>query len=317
MGVYTLAELTSIKKELSNLLPADARDRLVRGRLSTTIQRKAESVQLNRFRQKVFLTDAQSVRGSGRVYPYVDEAELLVNYIEMHGYHTAADVIVDLCCGCGHVIIGCPAEVTGVLRFGLDINPRALQFAEINALINESSAVFQLGDIRCGIPAAFHRLQVKNFLFSANMPFGLDPSAFLPISTSSDERGTRLTLATLKGLKDFTEHLVPGRTGRAVVLAYSLQSQAIYDVVEHAYAIFGPERVRWNLLEHERVWRVNGVKQCRNPMPLDNLTLKAESRYDVDEARREEARASYAALVQRLRAHGYTHLSMGILDIRL
>src|SRR5262249_1125773 len=106
-------------------------------------------------------------------------------------------------------------------------------------------------------------------------------------------------------------------SGRAVILAYSLQREGVFDIVQSANAIFGIDRVRWHVLEQERILRINGIKQYPNPMPLDRIVTKAECRFDIEDSRRSEARSAYTWLYQSLTHMGYTHLAMGILDILL
>ncbi len=72
----------------------------------------------------------------------------------------------------------------------------------------------------------------------------------------------------------------------------------------------------WHPLIDEPLWRVNGKKEQPNPMPLENLALKADCRFDVvDPSRRAEIREGYRALVQECAGKGWDHLAYGIIEV--
>jgi hypothetical protein len=293
----------------STRVPAEAR--------SWMAEVDSSQVRVNTFRDKMFATDPESLRAPGRVYPYLDEAECIVRYIEERGYDATAEAFIDLAAGYGPITVGCPLQVRNAIRLGYDICSRAIQYAAFNAAGNESRAEFGLWDIRDGVAPSVPRLDVKNFLFSANMPFLSDPESLRLAADCRGMRSSSLTLATLTALKRFSGGLQDGQTGRAVVLAYALQNEEGCGLVQHAQAVFGADRVRWRVPEDARIYRVNGLKSCPNPMPLTKLPLKAECAYTVDDSQRDRLRLEYQNTVGELYAKGFTTLVMGLLDIQL
>jgi hypothetical protein len=320
-------ELNALLTHLRKMPPPDARDFL-----GQVIAHRRESnprltdpmfrnVRFNELQHKRFLTDESAVRGSLRVFPHPDESEILLKYVKERRYQEETDCLIDLACGCGHTAMACSLPTRGALRVALDVNPRALQYALINRFVNEVDVILGLNNISDGL-LNWVRCDAQRYLFTVNMPFAIDPfpkRALLPIASSSDQRGSKLTLAALRAMKEFAQHLESGRTARACVLAYSLLNEAtdICDIPEQARCMFEPENVHWRLLEDARMWRVNGVKTALNPMPLEQLVQKAECRFDVPDDRRDEARVAYHSLANQLMAEGWTHLAYGILDIEL
>src|SRR4029077_6553198 len=105
---------------------------------------------------------------------------------------------------------------------------------------------------------------------------------------------------------------------RCLVLTYTVGCKAEdrWAVPQRALELFGPERVRWQLLSEERLWRINGKKEQDNPMPLDRLGLKADCRFYVPPgANREEIRAGYRALASERHDFGWDHLAYGVIAI--
>jgi len=277
-------------------------------------------LRINKMEYANVLTDQPSVKGFDRTFPYSDEAQLMIEYVKEKGYHEWADMLIDPACGAGHIAIGCPLKDRHAVRVALDASSRALEFTAINRYCNGTDMMIGLNDVGDGLSQWDHS-EAQRILFMANMPFAPDPCAtngFLPMASSSDERGSKHTLLALRAFKEFAHGLTDGRAARAIVLVYTIFDEAAdrYDLVEQARRLF-PGRVSWEFLNDTKVWRINGVKSFPNPMPLELMAERANCRFDVADSRREHARRSYESLAERLKKEGWSHLACGILDIEL
>src|ERR1700750_1612629 len=80
-----------------DLTPAEARAYAREGYLSPR--------KVSQFNNKIIVTDPETLRAPWRVYPYQDEADLIVKHIQSKNYHHKAQAIIEIGCGVGPVAI--------------------------------------------------------------------------------------------------------------------------------------------------------------------------------------------------------------------
>jgi hypothetical protein len=286
---------------------------------------KAMLVKVNHHRGKYLLTDGLWVDQSIRTFSFTDESDALLSYIERNKIADWAGVVIDPCTGSGNHIIGFTGEPA--VRIAFDISTRGILFTSINMLINGiNSGVVSYHNLTKGFSPLLNRVDLRNSLFIINTPFALAPVDVTLLKTADGgEDGLELTLAAMKLVKDVltTQTIV---NGRAIVLCYSIgNGKDKWKAVEEAKKMFGEDKVRWEILEDRKLWRVNGKKDEPNPMLLsDGLPKKADCKFYIGDKDVERVRQDYVNLARRLSENavellGYevTHLAYGIIDIRI
>jgi len=268
---------------------------------------------VNIFRNSVFITDGPWNIHNGGIFPYSDESELILKYIEDHGIDKIIQGFVDIGCGCGHASI---AYLSKIPRFAFDINPRAGYFVAINSIINQCEVQYRTINIFDGLPAELQKVLRSRILFVVNMPHALSPiQDVLPKTSDGGKTGLEPTEAALKAISPFY-----GSGSIAVVLCYSLGNlkQKKWDIVERAKKLFPEDTILWELLKDTRIWRINGKKEQPNPMILrEGLPKKADCKLYIKDEDRERVRQSYTRLVNLLESEGWDVLGCGILTLRL
>lgn len=266
----------------------------------------------------VFMTDGLWISSSIRVFPFVDESDLVLRACGAKNWTNWATCVIDPATGCGHNLLRYPSK--DVRRYGFDRSARAVTYAAINVAINEfEDTLVGVNDITRGLPLVFGDTEPERVLVLANMPFALVPKPdTISKSTDGGPRGYRLTLDLFDAVDQLAASLSPGSELRCVVLVYTLGmiESDRWVVPERAAKLFGADRVTWSVVDDEKLWRVNGKKEQSNPMSLDRMSLKADCRFYVrDDARRGAVRADYVQLETELRDEGYDHLAYGTLTI--
>lgn len=281
------------------------------------VESDALRVKLHVRGEQVFITDGLWVAPAIRVFPFIDESDLVLRTYKTAGLADWATCVIDPATGCGHNALR--YQTPDVRRYGFDRSPRAISYAAINALVNEAdNTLFAVNDVRTGLPPVFAH-DHERVLVLANMPFVLTPSKNVILRTAEGGRhGFEMIVAMLDAVNALGERLPPGSELRCVSVAYSVGS--VHDdswaVADKAAERFGSAHVNWSLMDGERLWRVNGKKEQPNPMPLSALKRKADCRFYVRrEANRERIRAEYGQLAHELESAGYTHLGYGALTI--
>jgi hypothetical protein len=275
------------------------------------------------------MTDGLWVPPRYRVFPFTDESTRLLEYLA----ETSADggslltwptAIVDLAAGSGHH----PVFLSNIkTRIALDLSIRAQAYCVLNKYLNgqgeDQNFFIGTNDVRRGLPDALIRGLDGQVLFVVNMPFAISPlledgGHALPLSTDGGEAGADLTIAALRAIREAMRSL-PAAAARACVLNYSVgqTEQGPWLVREIAETLFGREQVRFTVLSHETMWRINGKKEQPNPMPISSLSKKAECKYYVTDDRREEIRRGYKEREKQLQHAGWNFLSYGVVDITL
>jgi hypothetical protein len=109
-------------------------------------------VKVNRVGGHIALTDGVWADSRTRAFPFADESTALLALLAQLGWSPWPELTVDLATGCGHNLLGMQAGQT----LGLDINPRALAYAELNRALNELAPAehsFAFNDICSGLPS--------------------------------------------------------------------------------------------------------------------------------------------------------------------
>jgi hypothetical protein len=227
---------------------------------------------------------------------------------------------VDLAGGCGHSALSFDAKA----QYLLDINPRALAYAELNILLNAlDRRRYQcvLNDIRhgiCSLPVD----ETCTVLVVANMPFGPAPrSGDLPLTSYGGQAGMDLQVATFQALKRLRREL-PGQVAlRALVMGVSLgDSQAdSWDLHREAAAHFGVESVRWFSLDNEPLFRIDGRRMLSNPSRVRiGLPALADCRlYNPDPNQRAERKAAFQQLAYEHEARATPDIVYGVVAVAL
>lgn len=294
-------------------IPQDYPHRDLLKRYGLVDNRGRTCYRINVLGNRIFITDGPWRCHEGGVFPWSDESELILKYINSHGLSTKTYGIVDPSCGCGHT----PIAYDGAgPRFAFDINPRAGRFLKINSFLNECEVNYMQNDISSGFPPEFRRKLQHRRLFATNMPHALSPLPdALPPASDGGLTGLKWTLAALRAFRDFL-----GSGGIAVVLCYSLgdYSESVWDILEQAHELFPPQRVKWELLHGVHIWRISGKKEQPNPMVLtEGLPKKADCKLYIREEQREQVRQGYVELASTLEKMGWYVLGCGILEVKL
>ncbi|RPH39441.1 MAG: hypothetical protein EHM87_24085 [Burkholderiales bacterium] len=279
----------------------------------------ALAVRVNDREGRLFATDGVWVDARGRVFPFDDESGTMLRLARRLGWATP-DAVLDLACGCGHSALGFDAAQ----RVMLDVNPRALAYAEINRILNQvpsASTVIALNDVRDGVPRGVARGLRGTVLVLANMPFGLAPaSGVLPLTSDGGEDGLMLQAAVLESLAALRRELPAVTRLQALMLGLTAgcAAEGRWEWPRRVGDALGEGRARWSLLHDEPVLRIDGRRALANPSPLrDALPALAECTLYVGDAERKSVREAYRTLAARHEREGRPDLAYGAVAVEL
>jgi hypothetical protein len=287
---------------------------------------EAMLVKVNLNRDCYLLTDGLWVDQSLRTFPFTDESDALLSYIEQKGLADWADIVIDPCTGSGNHIVAYPGSP---VRIAFDVSTRSILYTKINLLINRiHSGVVSHHSLTQGFPTLLKQIDLKKSLFVINTPFALAPTNADMVKTANGgEDGLELTVAAMSLVKEVFHNSSSITGKRALVLCYSTGNGIDkWVAVEKAKEMFGDQNVSWEILSDRKLWRINGQKAEPNPMPLaEGLPKKADCKFYIGNKDKEKVRQSYVDLANRLYQNavddklGYevTHLGYGIIDIRM
>lgn len=279
-------------------------------------------MKVNLLGDRVLLTDGVWVDPAVRVFPFCDESQALVRHTTSAGLHDWADWVVDLATGCGHNVIGLPPRGRSV---ALDINPRALAYLVVNRALNaiEPGALMAaLNDIRDGLPPALARGMTGRTLFLANMPFGPAPGrTALPLTSNGGRSGADLQQATLEAVQQFAAQAGPSSAVKAMLMTLTVGDAASgrWQMVERARSLFGAARVKWSLLDEERLLRVDGTRELGNPAALRVFLsrLAACRLYTPEAGRRADLQGMFSGLAREHEDEGSPDIAFGMIELDL
>ncbi len=267
----------------------------------------------------VHITDGFWTDPRIRVFPTTDESELLCQYAREAGYEGNYEILIDPACGCGHH--GMALQLPQ--RISMDRSSRAVTFAVINALlVNADRHLYAVNDIFSGFPIPLTEQMRGNVLVVANMPFALMPHLTEARAAPAQYGGpsaSLFTVAALRAVERFWAEARGVNELRFVLLFYSLGQTANgpWETQLRAEELFGRDCVRTEIMRNQKMWRINGVKEQPNPMPVDDLERKAKCRFTWPEQMEATILKGYRRLQQELYADGWNYLGYGIHDILL
>ena len=170
---------------------------------------------------RYILTD-QWVGGSGpqsegKVYELGTDSYVLARVTPRRGVRRA----LDLCTGSGvHAVM---SAQTAELSRAVDINPRALQYTELNAALNDVGCSTHLGDL-------YTAVEGETFdLITANPPFVPSPDPDVLVHQSAGESGEEVPQRLVAGLPT---HLEPGGLFSMVLDHPVFESETYLDRLE-------------------------------------------------------------------------------------
>ncbi len=267
----------------------------------------------------VHLTDGFWTDPRIRVFPTKDESEIICRYAKDAGYEAEYDVLIDPACGCGHhaMALRIPQRVS------MDKSSRAVAYAVINAILtNGDRQLYVVNDIFNGFPIPFAKQMRGKVLVAANMPFAIMPNLTEGKGGPAQYGGPNaslFTFAALRAVQRFWAEACGIRELRFLLLFYSLgqTAEGPWETQQRAEELFGADCVHTEIAREQMMWRINGVKSQINPMPIDDLELKARCRFTWPEHLEATVREGYRRLQEQLHTQGWNYLGYGIHDILL
>lgn len=266
---------------------------------------------VNVLRRRVFVTDLPEATNAGGVFPYEDEAERLIGYLERSGGAAGAH-LVDVGAGCGHVALAAGAA----RRTAIEVSRRARELLRLNAALNGLAADVVAGPAQSLLarldPIVAPRGET---IVVGNLPHAPAPGAALLTGFANGGRtGAAVIEAVLGELA-----AVASPTVRVVLLCYSLRDSGggATLVADAARRLLPGRSVGWTELAGAPMWRIDGRMSERSPMPLvPALARKADCHFYGDAQRRDQFAAAYDRLAAELGAAGWDQLCYGVLDVR-
>lgn len=207
---------------------------------------------------------------SDRVFPWIDEGILLNDYLSSHSTKEPSSVL-NLCSGAGTVAIGAAKMWVNSKVLGIDINPRAVEYAHFNVQLNSVSSTtnFECKDLS----------NVENGKFELVVcvpPFAMHPEQHIEYSHSAGGKyGDDVVRKVLSVVNRYLTN-----DGRMVMLCYSLGDENLPTRVIEALQSNGWSREQAEAmivpLKNERIWRFRGEKRIqKNPMPVQYMAIRA------------------------------------------
>ena len=278
------------------------------------LRQQSLCVRINTVNRDILVTDGVWVDARLRVFPFSDESAAIHRYCINRGLVADTDAVIDLCTGSGNNLAHFPLEIPS---FGMDINPRALAYFQLNQRLNgRMNSVACLNDIRRGFADIFPYTEARHPLVLGNLPFGLAPTrSMLALTSDGGETGLALQRAAFEAVANF-RRTTCGRRARVVMLGYSVGNAAegTWEMVDLARRILGTEGLNYSILTDEGLARVDGKRIMPNPSPLSSA-LHAAGGCGLYHRDPVPIRAIYAKLAERLEARGMPDLSYLVVEL--
>jgi hypothetical protein len=283
------------------------------------------NIKVDRHFDRIHITDGFWVEPTRRVFPTCDESEIVCKHIKSNIKLNGPGYLIDPACGSGHHALALRELFDR--RVSLDISGRALAFCRFNSVLHgDVKHAVGFGDVRDGIPLEYTAPHGSHVVFAVNMPFAIDPKDHLSersyrLAQDGGDRGIELTIASLRAIKNFAKQNSSVAATDAVILTYSLgyfnKTNSIWDweLDMKAKALLKDWNTKFHLLETENLWRVNGKKEQKNPMPVEKLELKADCIFTYSDLERDAKRLGFRNQANLFKGSGFTHLGYGLLHI--
>lgn len=218
--------------------------------------------------------------GEERVYQFHEEARDLRDTVQAKGEHY--DEVVDACAGGGHSSIPYIKEGTADHVTAIDINPRAVELAKINAELNgvQNAIDYKQGDLNNGLPV----LPDKKAAYIANVPFALKAvGVTLESMRDGGVDGLEVALAFARAALESAKSgdLIAGMIYSRINTKEGLieGQNKIQTLIDLAAQRSGKKyKLNVSLVENAMLWRgANGRKEQQNPMSVDMTYVKGRN----------------------------------------
>jgi hypothetical protein len=94
------------------------------------------------------------------------------------------------------------------------------------------------------------------------------------------------------------------------------RDQNRWEIVEKAREQFGEAKVRWTLLQEEKILRIDGAREQENPSRVATVLPRIpDCGLYFREHERHAARSSYQELAARLEDGGFPDIAYGMIDV--
>ncbi len=262
----------------------------------------------------IFVTTDFPEGYSDQVWPWKDEAEVLLKYLHSKIPRDPEARVLVMCCGAGTIAMVLAVRWPHSTIVAVDNNPRAIERAKYNAELNDLAGriTFKCADLFSKeSPGEFH-------IVVADPPFALQPPGVtVPMHSAGGDQGDLV----LKRLIEDAPRYLQGPGARLVTLAYSLGTEAgATGLEEHLRRAFygGRELPSGTIvpLKDELVWRVGEEKSFRNPMPVRYIIIRYNDPTYQTPGRQVTVR-TYEAWLEDLIEKHKTHLHYLLIDARL
>lgn len=272
-------------------------------------------IKIDKFSDRIFITDEISTKSSIRVHPYKDEGVDIYNYIKKLKIDSWADVLIDPACGCGHHGVNFSKSIDQVFSF--DVNRRCLVMSRINAKLHKVSNIRHIENNICRSFPKICLSRNDNILITVNMPFGIFPYKYSSKSLSQDGKENDASYLSICALNQLNKFLYKYSNYRIIFLYCSVGNlkKNKWKIVEEANKIFSKCEISNTIISGDKLLRINGKKIESNPMDIRKLSKKANCRVTFTDEERENVKENYKKISEKLFNQGDTHLVYGLIDI--
>lgn len=248
-----------------------------------------------------------------RVFPWIDEADLLLNYIDNIDFDYEPNCVLNMCCGAGTIALALAKKWPRSKIIGIDNNERAILCANFNKELNDLSNV----EFKCG--NLFQELEENSFdLIVSDPPFAIQPPKHKEHTHSAGgEYGEKVVKPLIREAPKYLTS-----NGRHLMLCYSLGNAQnplrIEDLlIENQY---DKSNINSTVLNDENVWRFHGKKRVNlNPMPVAYMSIRCGDK-DYKIYKQDKGIEDYISWIEKKligNNPSYTHLYYLIVDHNL
>lgn len=261
----------------------------------------------------IFITTDFPGHGEDQVFPWKDEAEVLLRHLRSKVPDDPCDRVLVMCCGAGTVALVLRRRWPRSTIVAVDNLDRAIERVRYNAELNGFYDDPRL-EIRCA--DLFDRERQHDYgIIIADPPFALQPpGADGPLHSRGGPYGDSVLRRLLKEAPNYLR----ARDGRLITLAYWLGDENgtpdLEDLIRRTFyrgAKLPPGTIV--PLKDELVWRVGEEKSFRNPMPIRYMIVRYnDPTYRVGSV---VSVRDYESWIEGLVKENKTHLHYLLIDV--
>jgi len=259
---------------------------------------------INIFNKFIFLTDFVSNK-MNRSFPYIDEGIIQYKHFDKNIVSKLKDKSKinawDTSTGSANPLI---FIYDNFLKFnknfkiyGTDINYRALIYGKINLLLNNITSNTEL--ILSNIDENLNKNLKFDYIWS-NPPFALSPKSDM-LHSYGGKFGYEKTILFLEKIKERLSE-----DGIAQILTYSLGNINSIQIKRIIRKIYNSKfyNIKIEIL-NEKLWRFNEKKIFKNPMPIENIIIRANDEYyNLEKIKSDD----WLRYIKFLKQNNFTHL---------